>query len=216
MRGYGPLLGWPRFGGPNSAEHVRQQPQKVVPANRPLEFEAPGATTNTLIIAIAVMASLYAGREIFVPIALAILLSFVLAPAVRQLQSMRLPRGLAVPIVVLVAFAVIASIGSIVAVQITELAGNLPRYQTTIREKAQAVRGATAGHGAIERAADMLQDLGQELKGKSNSPAGTTANPTLRRKPRPRPPLLLPESHPAAKPAEARADPAYSRRDACA
>ena len=192
-------------------------PNKVVPANRPLEFEAPGATTNTLIIAIAVMASLYAGREIFVPIALAILLSFVLAPAVRQLQSMRLPRGLAVPIVVLVAFAVIASIGSIVAVQITELAGNLPRYQTTIREKAQAVRGATAGHGAIERAADMLQDLGQELKGKSNSPAGTTREPNCfaaSRSPGPR--SCSRRTTPASKPAEARADPAYSRRDACA
>ena len=207
----------PALAAPTPPSMSDNSPNKVVPANRPLEFEAPGATTNTLIIAIAVMASLYAGREIFVPIALAILLSFVLAPAVRQLQSMRLPRGLAVPIVVLVAFAVIASIGSIVAVQITELAGNLPRYQTTIREKAQAVRGATAGHGAIERAADMLQDLGQELKGKSNSPAGTTANPPASPQAAAPAPAPAPgEPAAASKPAEARADPAYSRRDACA
>jgi predicted PurR-regulated permease PerM len=48
------------------------------------------------VLAFIIIATLYFGREIFVPIALAILLSFVLAPLVSSLQRVRVPRGLAV------------------------------------------------------------------------------------------------------------------------
>src|SRR3977135_1618122 len=61
----------------------------------------------TAILAVIIIAMLYFGREIFVPIALAILLSFVLAPLVEILQRIRVPRGLAVVSVVILAFAFI-------------------------------------------------------------------------------------------------------------
>ena len=48
------------------------------------------------VIAAIIIGTLYVGREVFVPIAPAILLSFVLAPLVRLLQRCRMPRGLAV------------------------------------------------------------------------------------------------------------------------
>ncbi len=72
-------------------------------------------------LAVAVVAALWAGQEIFVPIALAVLLSFVLAPAVRRLQGLRIPRAAAVPVVVLLAFALIVTIGTVVALQVREL-----------------------------------------------------------------------------------------------
>ena len=56
------------------------------------------------ILAALFIAALYFGREIFVPIALAILLSFVLGPPVGLLQRARVPRGLAVVGVVVLAF----------------------------------------------------------------------------------------------------------------
>jgi predicted PurR-regulated permease PerM len=59
---------------------------------------------TTVIIAI-ITAALYFGREVFIPIALAILLSFVLAPLVGLLQRWRIPRGLCVISVVILAFA---------------------------------------------------------------------------------------------------------------
>ena len=117
----------------------------------------------TAILACIIVATLYFGREIFVPIALAILLSFVLAPLVGLLQHLRVPRGAAVVSVVVAAFALIFGMGSLLATQLTQLAGDLPRYQSTISEKIQSIRETTAGRGTLERASGMLKDLGKEL-----------------------------------------------------
>ena len=59
--------------------------------------------TNIAVVAIVVCA-LYFGRQILVPVALAILLSFVLSPPVRLLQGKYFPRGAAVGVVALLAF----------------------------------------------------------------------------------------------------------------
>jgi len=106
---------------------------------------------------------LYFGREIIIPIALAILLSFVLAPLVGLLQRVRIPRGLAVVSVVIIAFALIFAMGSLLATQLAQLAGDLPRYQSTISEKIQSFRETTAGRGTLVRASGMLKDLSKEL-----------------------------------------------------
>src|SRR6202049_4033942 len=117
----------------------------------------------TAILAVIIIAMLYFGREIFVPIALAILLSFVLAPLVGLLQRIRVPRGLAVVSVVIMAFALIFAMGSLLATQLTQLAGDLPRYQSTISDKIQSFRETTASRGTLERASGMLKDLSKEL-----------------------------------------------------
>lgn len=115
------------------------------------------------ILAALFIAALYFGREIFVPIALAILLSFVLGPSVGLLQKARVPRGLAVVGVVILAFSVIFGLGTLIANQLSQLAGDLPVYQSTMQEKIKSVRGVTASSGTLERAADMLQELSREL-----------------------------------------------------
>jgi predicted PurR-regulated permease PerM len=116
------------------------------------------------ILAVIIITTLYFGREIFVPIALAVLLSFVLAPLVGLLQRLRVPRGLAVVSVVIMAFGLIFATGSLLATQLTQLAGDLPRYQSTISEKIQSFRETTAGRGTLERASGMLKDLSKELE----------------------------------------------------
>src|SRR5207302_4257209 len=118
---------------------------------------------------------LYLGRELLVPIALAILLRFVLAPLIRLLQRWHVPRVIAVIGVVVLAFVGIFALGGIIAAQVTELAGDLPRYQFTMREKIKSVRGAAATSGTLERAADMLQDLGKELNKPKEPAAGSGA-----------------------------------------
>src|ERR1700733_5650912 len=135
----------------------------------------------TAILAVIIIAMLYFGREIFVPIALAILLSFVLAPVVVILQRIHVPRGLAVVSVAILAFVLIFAMGSLLATQLTQLAGDLPRYQSTISEKIQLFRDTRAGRGTLERASGMLKDLGKELdKPKEPSSAGAGAAPAAR------------------------------------
>jgi predicted PurR-regulated permease PerM len=127
--------------------------------------------------------TLYFGREIIIPIALAILLSFVLAPLVGLLQRMRIPRGLAVVSVVIIAFALIFAMGSLLAGQLTQLAGDLPRYQSTISEKIQSFRDTTAGRGTLERASGMLKDLSKELDKPKDAATALGAGPPTNPKP---------------------------------
>ena len=135
-----------------------------------------GATLTSVVLGVIVVTVLYFGRDVLVPIALAILLSFVLSPLVGLLKRWYVPRGIAVAIVALAAFAAIFGLGALMVSQVNELAGDLPRYQSTLREKIQALRGATAGAGTLERASEVLQDLSKEID-KPKSGAGT---PVLR------------------------------------
>jgi predicted PurR-regulated permease PerM len=135
-----------------------------------------GAVAVT-VLAVIIVSVLYLGREIFVPVALAILLSFVLAAPVSQLQRLRVPRGIAVVGVVLFAFVVIFALGSLIASQLNRLAGELPQYQSTIQGKIQSVRGVAGGSSTLERAEGMLQDLSKELNKPKNGASPKAANP---------------------------------------
>jgi predicted PurR-regulated permease PerM len=133
----------------------------------------PGSTLTTVLIAVVVITALYFGREVLVPIALAVLLSFVLAPLVRVLQGWHFPRGVAVVVVGLFAFAAIFGLGALMVSQVNQLAGDLPGYQSTLRDKIQGLRGAAGGAGTLERASEVLQNLSKEID-KPNRNTSTT------------------------------------------
>jgi predicted PurR-regulated permease PerM len=123
----------------------------------------PGTALTTAVLGVMVVTALYFGREVLVPIALAVLMSFVLAPLVRLLQGLYVPRVLAVIVSVLVAFAAVFSLGALMVAQVNQLAGDLPGYQSTLREKIQSLRGAAGGTGTLERASEVLKSLNKEL-----------------------------------------------------
>ena len=137
----------------------------LLPSSRlpPQITSIPLSTLTSVLFAMAVVAALYFGREVLVPIALALLLSFVLAPHVSLLQRVYVPRVAAVLVVGLFAFSVIFALGAVMVSQVTQLAGNLPGYQSTLQEKIQSLRGVAAGTGTLERASEVLQDLNKEL-----------------------------------------------------
>ena len=62
------------------------------------------AESAKLIIGIGIVAILYFGREVFVPLAVAILLTFVLAPPVRVLRRWRFGRIPSIVTVVLICY----------------------------------------------------------------------------------------------------------------
>ena len=70
---------------------------------------------SALLIGVLVIAGLYFGRDIFVPIAIAVLLSLILAPVVRLLRRWHMGRVISVIVVVGLAFLVIFAIGTIIA-----------------------------------------------------------------------------------------------------
>ena len=145
----------------------------MLPASSPNKFVAlskpiPDASVTTILVGVVVVAALYFGREVLVPIALAILLSFILSPCVRLLQRAHFPRVVAVIAVGAVAFSAIFGLGTLMVSQVNGLAGDLPRYQTTLAAKIDSLRGAAAGTGTLERASEVLHDLSQEI----NKPKG--------------------------------------------
>jgi hypothetical protein len=136
----------------------------------------PGSTVTAILVVGGIVAALYFGREVLVPIALAVLLSFVLAPLVRRLQSWRFPRIVAVSIVAIFAFAIIFGLGAFMVSQVSQLANDLPRYQATLTDKIQSLQGVATGAGPLERASDVLKDLKKQL----DKPAGApTTEPSL-------------------------------------
>jgi predicted PurR-regulated permease PerM len=123
-----------------------------------------GTTLINMAVAALVIAALYVGREIFVPVALAVLLSFVLAPFVIRLQAWRMPRTLSVLIVVFLGFSIIFGLGGLMVSQASRLAADLPGYQQTLKEKIDSIRGLAGGSGTLERASKVLKELNTELQ----------------------------------------------------
>jgi predicted PurR-regulated permease PerM len=118
-------------------------------------------------VLILVIASiLYFGQEIFVPFALGILLSFVLAPIVIGLQKLNIPRGLAITGAIVVASIVILLIAGIIASQIAGLAGNLPKYRATMQQKLEsfAAPAKSAPSGPLARAVEALQGIAADIQ----------------------------------------------------
>jgi predicted PurR-regulated permease PerM len=159
------------------ADMLGTTPQMPTPATPVAPSPAGGAQTlSTLAVITATIVALYFGADILIPIALAVLLSFALAPLVNRLRRLGLPRVPAVLAVVLLAFLAIGGFGVLVGKQLAQLADNLPQYQETIRTKIRSLQIASPGGGFLERASSMLHELGQEIKNAQEaSPAPATS-----------------------------------------
>jgi predicted PurR-regulated permease PerM len=143
---------------------------------RTVRINPGGASTSPemLIVAAIAIAALYFGREVLIPLALAVLLSFALGPPVLLLRRWHVNRVLAVVAVVALAFAVIFSVGAVIGSQLAHLADNLPQYQTNMTEKIHSLRQTTASNGVVARAGKALSDLGNEIT-KAPEAGGNTA-----------------------------------------
>ena len=141
---------------------------KPVPLPPFRAFPIPGdngaALAYRMIIIVSLCAILYFGRDILIPIVLAILLSILLAPVVRGLQRIRFPKPFAVLLAVALSMLIMAGTAFLVARTLTNLAADLPSYEANLREKARSFKLATAGSDAIDRAAEVLKDLQKELE----------------------------------------------------
>ena len=122
---------------------------------------------SILLIAALCVVALYAARGVFVPIAIAVLLSFVLSIPMRALRRVGFSRLLAALVVVFAALAATFAASVTVTRQVADLAASLPQYQETIKAKASALRGLLAANSALERGADLLRDIGDLGKGAS-------------------------------------------------
>lgn len=106
--------------------------------------------------------TLYLGRDVLLPCAIAVLLAFVLGRAVSLLNRV-MPLPLSVSVVVLAAVVFIGLLAVLITVQLTEVAGSLTNYQANLHKKVQDIREILQGSGAVGRFMAMLVALGQEF-----------------------------------------------------
>ena len=106
----------------------------------------------------AIIAALYFARDILLPLALSILLSFLLAPLVARIERLRIRRAPAVLIAVTLAFGIIGLLGSALFLQVYGLANNLPKYKSNIAAKLEAFHSTDAG--IIQNVRDVVANVG--------------------------------------------------------
>jgi len=151
-------------------------------SKRPLIRGVPVSGPAALNAAAVIVATLYFGRELLVPLVLALLLAFVLAPAVGLLQRARVPHAAAVLFTVLLAFAVIFGVGAVVGGQASQLTTGLPRYETIIRDKLSSL---AVGGAIVERLNGSLQNLVRGMAGAAPQPAASEVSPAAKPGPAP-------------------------------
>jgi len=129
----------------------------------------------TILTIPATVGILYFGREVLIPIILAVLLSFLLEPVVRWTRRLRVGRLGAVILTVSIAFFAILGFGAVVVEEVSSLAAELPSYRYNLETKVRSLPELLPGNSVFRRASNMLRELRNELAKfeKQPSPAET-------------------------------------------
>jgi len=125
------------------------------------EIPASSISVKTLATMILIVALLYWAKEVFIPFALAVLLSFLLGPLVTRLRRWGCGRALAVSTVTVLAFASLFSLGWIVTRQILHFARELPSYKRNIQAKVESVYGPLASE--LDKTSQAVQELQDQV-----------------------------------------------------
>lgn len=116
-----------------------------------------------LTAALIAVAALYWAKEILLPFALAVLVSFLLNPVVTLLDRLGRGRIFSVSVAVLAMGLAVFAIGWLVTSQLMDLGTELPRYRGVLLERVRSLSGKT--DTGLQEAADTIEELGAELTG---------------------------------------------------
>ena len=130
----------------------------------------------TLAVGVLIIFVLFVAQALLVPIALAILLTFVLTSPVTWLERW-IGRVPAVLVAVTLVFTILGLAGWGLARQMNSLAQDLPRYRVNILAKIADVRGAGKG-GSVEKLQDTLEDIKTGLE-QSEAPGASSSRPVV-------------------------------------
>ena len=122
-----------------------------------------------LVSAVVIVAALYFAKVVLVPFALAILFTFILTPPVSWLERIRLPRLLAVLMVVLLVMGALGSVGWVVTNQVVDATVEWPKYRTNIKNKIESIRKRQPQ--TLNNAAQAVQEISTDLNAATPAPA---------------------------------------------
>src|SRR5213594_408274 len=147
--------------GPGPLHRARLASARVT-ASRAVDAHG---SSRLLILAALVLAvaCLYWARAVFIPIALALLISFLLSPAVALVRRTGLGQVPAVVVVVTLTLTLAVGLGWALFNQVTTLANDLPHYRATIARKIADVQRVGKG-GALKSVQDTAKDLMAQIE----------------------------------------------------
>ncbi|TPN06763.1 AI-2E family transporter [Mesorhizobium sp. B2-1-3] len=123
----------------------------------------------TVVAMIATVAILYVAKEVLLPLAIAVLLTFALAPIVSLLRKLKLPRMIAVLGAVASAFVLVSLFSLIVATQVSQVAQDIPTYQSNILEKIRTLKETGSEDGLISRLGKVFERVNTEINKSQSS-----------------------------------------------
>ncbi|HRK18388.1 MAG TPA: AI-2E family transporter [Hyphomicrobiaceae bacterium] len=129
----------------------------------PLVAENLRSAYAALVVAALVIAGLVLGRDVFLPLAIACCLAFVLSPIVSWLTKRRIPRAAAVVGITLVGCAGLGAVGTLVISQGASLAAELGTYRANLVEKIRTVTSSAQSDGVFRRATNAILSLETEI-----------------------------------------------------
>jgi predicted PurR-regulated permease PerM len=135
--------------------------------------KSPSAFFLTTVV--LVIASLYWAQAVLIPVAISILLTFLLSPVADSLERLGLGRVFSVILIVIVAFSFLIAVGWVVSLQLASVANEIPIYRKNIQQKIADIRGAGKG-GALEKVQKTAEEVKKELA-KKDEPAKVQPKP---------------------------------------
>ncbi len=126
-----------------------------------------------VIVLFGTIAALYFTREILIPFAFALALTFLLTPVAALMERLRVGRVISVFTTILVSVAVAGGIGWIIANQLVDVANQLPLYRQNIQAKIAGFHLPVTGQ--LSRAAESVQEIVRELASPGVPSAGAPA-----------------------------------------
>ncbi len=124
--------------------------------------------------ALLVIATLYLGRDVLIPLALASLFTFLLNPLVKRLCRWGVPRVLSLGVVTVACFSTLALVAWLLGGELASLANDLPNHQQNIQRRIASIH-KIGDTGIILRLRQMVGDVNQSAA--SAAPAETPAAP---------------------------------------
>jgi predicted PurR-regulated permease PerM/GAF domain-containing protein len=118
----------------------------------------------SLLSAALIIAGLYYGRDVLIPLAFAFLISFALSPLVTYLGRLRLPRSVSVVLVMAVVVVVLGGLALLLGTQVRSLSQQLPAYQSTMLGKLADMRSNLNTPGIFDRAFDTITSVRKEVE----------------------------------------------------
>jgi predicted PurR-regulated permease PerM len=136
-----------------------------IAARKPAAQAVGPNASQAMTLFVMIVATLYFGKEVLMPITLASLMAFVLSPVVNLLRRAHLGRVPSVLLGVTLGLGVVIAIGGVVGSQVAQFSTDIPKYAAGVERKVANVRQFTIG-----RIADLADKIGSQ-KGKAEAPA---------------------------------------------